>query len=249
MAPKPQLVALLLCDRAFQEAGSLKWHIAGAFNAIQTPALPFTYPRFSVFVALSDFAGRATVEVHVRDEAGQVVRAVRGKIPELPPGLFQHEFRFENVEFREAGSHTLELFADGELIALRSLRVQSLPSQDQEEASAVELGMEHREQLLRDAREVWDKHPHAKPIGLIAAAAAAEVPWYRKSFESLFGSAPPGMDFVGVLDRNTVTRLLADHGAQLEGWLAAFPETPPALPIVVVQKGSVQFAQLTLDDD
>lgn len=241
--PKPQLVALLLCDRAFQEAGTMKWHVAGAFDTINAPELPVTYPGFSVFVALSDFSGDAMVQLVVRDEEGGVVTAVRGKIPRIPLGLFQYVFLFPEVEFRSAGVHTLELLANDDLITLRSFRVQRAAlDPEQEQRQGQELGERHREQLLEDARKIWSGHPKAEPIGLIASAGASGAPWFRQSFESIFGSPPPQMDFVGILDRDTLLRLLDTHASRAEGWLASQPEQGRVLPVVIVMKGSIQFA-------
>jgi hypothetical protein len=67
-------------------------------------------------------------------------------------------FPFPAVEFRTEGVHTLELFAGGDLVALRSFRVKK-SAVDPTEASrqANELTEQHSAQLVADARELWTR--------------------------------------------------------------------------------------------
>jgi hypothetical protein len=241
--PRPQLVALLLCDRAFQEAGSLKWCIIGAFDTILAPQLPFRAPPMTVFVALSDFTGNAMVKVVIRNEEGAVVVAVRGKPPAIPVGLFQYAFPLTEVELRDAGVHTLELFVEDDLLALRSFRVQHGAAEAaQEQGQAAKLTETHLEQLVKDAREVWAEHPEAQPVGLIVSAQAGESPWFRQAFESVFGSPPPQMTFVGLLDRETSLRLLGDKAPPDQDWLAKPPDHDGhVLPVLIVMRGGFQL--------
>jgi len=208
--PKPQLVALLICDRAFREEGNRKWHVSGVFDTITVEKMPFVWPGFSVFVALSDFTGDAMVQLVVREQEGGVVKAVRMKVPRVELGLFQHVFPFPETEFRTEGVHTLELLADDELVALRSFRVQKDAFDPAtEEADAHRMAEESKDQLVKNAREVWAEHPDARPVGLIASAQASTVPWFRHTFETVFGAPPPPANFVGIMDPPTTEKLLA----------------------------------------
>ncbi|MFQ5506711.1 MAG: hypothetical protein ACE5F1_18225 [Planctomycetota bacterium] len=245
----PQLVSLLLCDRAFQEAGTLKWHISGAFDTVNVSEFPAAAQPFSAFVALSDFGGDAMVQLVIRDQEGAVVKAVRGKIPRIPLGLFQYVFPFPDVEFRSAGVHTLELLAGEHVVALRSFRVQkAAPDPEEEQAQGQELVEQHKEQLIKDAMEIWEKHPDAIPVGLIASPQAAGAPWFRQAFESLFGSPPPQMTFVGILDREHTLRLLGDQAEEAEKWLdSILAEEGRVLPVLIVMMGGFQFAVHKID--
>lgn len=241
---KPQLLALLLCEQAFQQVGSGNWCIIGVFDTLNAPAFPFTLPQLAVYVALSDFAGDAMVELVIRDQEGAVVKAVRGKIPPIPMGLFQHVFPFTGIEIRSPGVHTLELLAGGELISLRSFGVQSsAPDPEREEAEAVALDQQHRAQLIKDAREVWAGHPQARLVGLIASVGAGQTPWFRQAFAAVFGGTPPQATFVGIVDHDTLLRLLGNQG----GNVAAALEPPVAhagrtLAVAIVTKGGFKFA-------
>lgn len=125
--PPPQVHAFLICDSAFQQLESGKWCIIGTFDAVYTNELPCRFPPFHVFVSLGDFMGDATVMVVMRDDVGEVVYAVRGQIPPIPGSSplshFELALPFPGVEFRRAGSHSLELCADEQVLAVRSLRV------------------------------------------------------------------------------------------------------------------------------
>lgn len=249
--PKPQLVALLLCNEAFQQAGTGKWCIIGVFDTLNAPQLPFTLPEFSVYVALSDFAGDQMVELQIRDEGGTFVKAVRGKIPRIPLGLFQYVFPFPEVEFKEAGVHTLELLAGGEIIALRSFRVQSIAvDPEQEDAEANALDAEHRERIVKDALEVWEEHPEACPVGLIASPGASQAPWFRQQYSQVFGGTPPQASFVGIMDPDTLIRLLGDEGGKVTAALEPARENVGRMiAIALVTRSGYKFVYHGVERD
>src|SRR6185503_9355552 len=102
-----QARALLICDSAFQQAGTNEWHIIGIFNQIMVRELPATHSPFVVFCSLTHFAGEAVVTATIRDNAGDVVYAMRAMIPKLPGDLFEFAFPFPPIQLAKAGSHTL----------------------------------------------------------------------------------------------------------------------------------------------
>jgi Family of unknown function (DUF6941) len=240
-----------MCDQAFQQAITGKWCLIGVFDTMHAPALPFAAQPFVTFVSLSDFAGDVTVMLTIRDEEGAVVKAVRGKIPRTPMGLFQYVFPFTDIEFAKPGVHTLELHSGDQLIALRSFRVQSGEvDPEQEEAEALALDTEHRDHLIKEAREVWSQHPEAQPVGLLVSAEATATPWFRHAFETVFGTTPPQATFVGIVDPETLTRLLGGQGFQVEDAL-----NPPIehdgrmLTVAIVTKGGFKFGYHALDEE
>ena len=222
---KPQLVALLLCDQAFQQLGTHKWCIIGVFDAVNTPELPVTVPQLSAYVALSDFAGNTIVELVIRDEVGEVVKGIRGEIPPVPVGLFQHVFQFPDVEFAKPGAHTLELLAGGDLITLRSFRVQVHdPDPEQESAEAEALADAQAETLVHEAKRVWSDHPDADPIGLVVSPNASDQLWFRRAFELVFHKPPPDSGFAGIVDRAMLAQLVEAEVPNLEQALTPPPE-------------------------
>ena len=124
MTDTVQSRALLICDSAFQQAGTNEWHIIGVFNQILVRELPATHTPFVVFCSLAHFAGEAVVMATIRDNAGDVVTSVRAHFPRLPPQAFDFAFPFPPVTFQKTGSHVLELHVAEELLAVRSFGVQ-----------------------------------------------------------------------------------------------------------------------------
>lgn len=124
--PLPQVNALIFCDQAFQQAVTGKWCIIGTFAAIWVRDFPATHAPLLVFVSLSDFSGDATVQLTIRDPEAEHVVSVRAQVPQLPLANFEFPFGFPPVTFKGPGVYTLELFSGGELLAVRSLRVDRL---------------------------------------------------------------------------------------------------------------------------
>jgi hypothetical protein len=120
----PQVNALLLCDQAFQQAVTGKWCIIGTFSVIWVREFPAVHAPLVAFVSLSDFTGNSMVQLTIRDPAGEHVISVRGQIPQLPQTLFELAFVFPPVNLKEAGSYSIELHAGGELLTVRSFRVE-----------------------------------------------------------------------------------------------------------------------------
>lgn len=119
----PQVNALLFCDQAFQQAVTGKWCLIGTFGMIWVREFPTVHAPLLVFVSLSDFGGDATVQLSLRDPEGAHMVSVRVQLPALPVTSFELPLMFPSVTFAAPGVHTVELFAGGELLTVRSLRV------------------------------------------------------------------------------------------------------------------------------
>jgi hypothetical protein len=85
---------------------------------------PAVHAPLVAFVSLSDFTGNAAVQLTIRDPSGEHVMSVRGQIPQLPQSLFELAFIFPPVNLKEPGSYSIELHAGGELLTVRSFRVE-----------------------------------------------------------------------------------------------------------------------------
>jgi hypothetical protein len=123
-APPPQLNAFVLCDMAFQQAVTNKWCIIGTFGVIWAREFPVTHAPLSLFIGLSDFTGDAFVQVNLRDPMSEPVRSVRAHVPKIPLSMAEFAFTFPPVEFKAPGIYTLELLVRGELLTVRSFRVE-----------------------------------------------------------------------------------------------------------------------------
>ena len=125
----PQVNAFLLCDQAFQQAFTHKWCIIGTFGVIWAREFPVTHAPLIVFIGLSDFKGDTEVEVQILDGNGGQIAGIKAQIPPVPTPVAEFAMPFPPIKFEQAGSHTLELSAGGQLLAVRSFRVEQAPQQ------------------------------------------------------------------------------------------------------------------------
>jgi hypothetical protein len=119
----PRALALLICDQAFQQAGTNEWHLIGIFDQILVRSLPAKHSPLVAFCSLEGFGGEAFVTATIRDNVGDVVFALRAMMPKLPANVFEFAFPFPPVEFKKPGSYTLEMHAGEQLVAMRSFHV------------------------------------------------------------------------------------------------------------------------------
>jgi hypothetical protein len=122
---------LLICREAFQQAGSGRWCAIGIHDRIAVSALPAMHSPLVAYLGLGGFAGEAMVTLTIRDsedQAVQAVQAVRAMLPKTGVLALECALPFPPVPFRREGSHALELLVDGEVVAVRSFRVQVAPA-------------------------------------------------------------------------------------------------------------------------
>ncbi len=123
----PQVNSFILCDMAFQQAMSGKWCIIGTFGVIWVREFPVMHAPLTVFIGLSDFQGDAMVQVNVRDPDSEPVKSIRAQIPRIPMSMAEFAFAFPPLELKRPGTYTLELLVRGELLTVRSFRVEKAP--------------------------------------------------------------------------------------------------------------------------
>lgn len=121
-----ELRALLVCDLAFRDARNGSWNIIGMHDRILLRELPATHSPVVVYWSLANFSGDAMVMVTLRDDNGSVVQAARAMIPAIPGNALEYAFPLPAVPFQRAGDHTIELQVGEQVIAVRSLRVETV---------------------------------------------------------------------------------------------------------------------------
>jgi hypothetical protein len=121
----PDLQSAILCDDVRQERNG-KFMLIGLFDAIVIPQLPVRYPR--LFMVTRWCSGEGEFIQHSRilkpDQSGSLVEGQ--KIPVRLPNSEATATNVEiflNVEFREAGTHWVEILLDGDLKIRYALRV------------------------------------------------------------------------------------------------------------------------------
>jgi hypothetical protein len=127
----PHVQAVILCDHIYRDEDSGKCVIAGTFNRVFLQSFPGSYQPASIYLNLSDFAGRHTIAFRFKQLSTDEV------LDESPPFDLVHENRREHHEcifdlpplsFPEPGSYTLEILYDGEdVIGHADVEAQELP--------------------------------------------------------------------------------------------------------------------------
>jgi len=135
----PQVNAFVICDQAFPQAGTGKWCVIGTFGVIWAQRFPVTHAPLVLFIGLSDFEGNCTVAVGIRDgsgapvalpaqdQEGNQITEIKMQFQAVPMSVAEFAVPFPPVTFEEPGSYTLELSADGVMLAARSFRVEKAP--------------------------------------------------------------------------------------------------------------------------
>jgi Family of unknown function (DUF6941) len=121
-----ELRALLCCDLAFRDARNGSWNVIGVHDRVLLRELPASHSPLVVYWSLANFDGSAMVMVTLRDDTGSVVQAARAMIPAISGNALEYAFPLPAVPFRRAGDHTIELQVGEQVIAVRSLRVETL---------------------------------------------------------------------------------------------------------------------------
>lgn len=125
MVMAPDLQSALLCDDVRQERSG-KFILIGLFDSLGLPAFPFRQPR--MFVATRWCSGQGEFRQQTRIVGPDMTTpVVQGQ--EIPVRLRNGEASatnvelFVNTEFREEGTHWVEILLDGDLKIRFPLRV------------------------------------------------------------------------------------------------------------------------------
>jgi hypothetical protein len=126
--PKPECLALLLCEGVIEDSRTKNKTVLNMFNQISAAQFPAQHDRLCIFVSLTN--GRGTSEVDVR-----VVRA------DLPPGegvlvgmkgevtfpdplhVVELGLDIRRLVFPSAGTYDIEVLVDGEPLKRRRFAV------------------------------------------------------------------------------------------------------------------------------
>jgi hypothetical protein len=125
MVPRPQALALTLCERVIIEQGKRNPSLIGIFMARSVEQFPSEAVAFSAFAAVMGGRGTGIVElVAIRLATDEQIYSQRGEVtfPDRRAVIHAH-FRVSGIRFPEAGSYEFMLLVDGDLIAQTRLLV------------------------------------------------------------------------------------------------------------------------------
>jgi hypothetical protein len=125
MDPKPEAVGLWICERVIVERGTGSLSIIAAHTKRQVHDFPAESGPFSVFSIVTGGRGSGTIQWRLVscDEMEEVdSRAAPIEFSD-PAASIRAHFRIGNIRFPRAGTYSVGLFIDDELIAEQHLRV------------------------------------------------------------------------------------------------------------------------------
>lgn len=124
----PELLSILVCDLAYRDTTTGKCYILGTFSRIAAQTFPYTHPRLSVALALTNGHGTAKTELRlVMMATNQPVLAIKDELRFTSPlQVVEGIIDINNVTFPEAGIYSFDLYIDGELIGQKSFLVGSV---------------------------------------------------------------------------------------------------------------------------
>jgi hypothetical protein len=77
--PKPDVLAMLVCDQIITDRLTGKQSLIGMFSRIHAMGFPATHPQLCVFVALTDGHGKTDLSIRVVDSNEARAAIVEGK--------------------------------------------------------------------------------------------------------------------------------------------------------------------------
>jgi hypothetical protein len=127
MLPPPIALGLSLCDYVIVEEGTKKVSLIGTFTGIVVDHFPAVPQLFSVFSALIDGLGNATMKIAITNqETSEEIYARERQIhfPSRLTEVFIH-YRIGQCRFASPGLYQATLFVDNDWVAQRQFRVYS----------------------------------------------------------------------------------------------------------------------------
>jgi hypothetical protein len=125
MIPRPLAIGMTLCDYVIIEERTRKVSLIGSFSGLSAADFPALAQPFSVFSVLTDSLGDGTIDLVVSSlDNGEQIHSYRSEL-HFPDKLAEVVFhaRLRQCSFPRAGEYQFTLFADGEWLAQRRLRV------------------------------------------------------------------------------------------------------------------------------
>ena len=109
----PKARAILLADHVYRDAETGKCVIAGTFNRIGSNRFPAVHPAASIYLHLTDFVGKATLNLRICSDRSGEVLGERAFVVESTDRLGSCEVTvlLNNLRFPEPGKYSIELYS------------------------------------------------------------------------------------------------------------------------------------------
>ena len=139
--PKPDVLAMLVCDQIITDRLTGKQSLIGMFSRIHAMGFPATHPQLCVFVALTDGHGKTDLSIRVVDsnEARAAIVEGKGSVSFKDPRTIANLFlQFHGLVFPQPGEYRVQLYSDNQLLREARLELIQLspPKQQGEQQSS-----------------------------------------------------------------------------------------------------------------
>jgi len=130
--PKPDVLALLVCDQIITDRLTGKVSLIGMFSKVHGRRFPAAHPSMSVFVALTDGHGKTELTIRIVDanESRPAIVEGKGFVDFKDPRAIAHlALQFNGLRFPESGEYRVQLWSEQELLREARLELIFVPDQ------------------------------------------------------------------------------------------------------------------------
>jgi hypothetical protein len=126
--PPITCVSIIICDDIFRDEKSHKIALWGTFNSIFTPSVPFTHPRMSLFLTITNGRGAKDVAVCIENaRTGESVFEVRGPMRFTSPlDIVDLNLELHSITFPRFGKYWVAVKEEERVVAQRPFNVVKL---------------------------------------------------------------------------------------------------------------------------
>lgn len=128
MKPNPEkleCVSIIIADAVYRDERTKNLVIAGTFNTISVPALPWPFDRLTVLFSITNGKGEYQLVLRIEHEvSGTTVAELSGPFRlESPLTIQEVNVEFRGLKFAAFGKYWVTILADGAIVAQRPLWV------------------------------------------------------------------------------------------------------------------------------
>lgn len=125
----PEILSLQICERVIRDMDSRQTSVIGILDTVAAHAFPLTIPSLTVFMELTSGHGRTQLSVRIVDvleERPPLFEAVIDANLGDPLAVHQVPITTMGLKFPAPGQYRVQVFASGELLRERKVRVVQL---------------------------------------------------------------------------------------------------------------------------
>jgi hypothetical protein len=133
-AEPPVPIALLVADEVYQEAGTGKWIIAGAFSTINCRAMPAQHPRLNIFFQMTNISQPVEVRLKIEHETQEeVLLNLKGQMRAGSPlEVISQSVQINNLQFKRDGKYWVQLISHDQILSQAPLWVRLIKPEEDE---------------------------------------------------------------------------------------------------------------------